>query len=482
MGRDSGGHPRQSELVDEDGAGRDRPRSRGLGAPRAPAASPEDPAPYGWAPIAVIVLVVLVDRIETHLVFGVLSQIQAEWGISDTWAGAIPTASAIAGCLVALPAGYLADRRSRKSVIAVVVAVWSVVTLGSALAVSFAMFFATRVLLGAADSMDGPAASSLLADYYPPATRARVYGWFRLAFFAGGSLGLLFGGVVGGLLGWRAPFLVILLPGLLVAGLCWRLREPARGFTDRLTAADPPGPLPVPPPGRPAEPGAGGGAGERRAKLGRFLAELRGVLATRTLLRMYIGLMMLFSGLSGVFVWLPSYYERVFGLGSAGAGAAAALVTFVGIVGGAWFGGWLGDRWHGVVPGGRVLTGGGGLLAGSLVLAGANVLTVLPAQLAALAAALFLLALAIPTLTAAVADVVRAEVRGAAFALLQLVAVVGFAVGPLAVGAVSDATGLRTAFLVLTAPVVAGSVLVLSGRRFYEEEAAAVLAAARSEN
>ncbi|GAA3470396.1 hypothetical protein [Nonomuraea roseola] len=62
-------------------------------------------APYGWAPLIVLFVVGLVDRVEHNLLSGVLPHVQAEWGFSDTAAGSIPTASALAAALVAIPAG-----------------------------------------------------------------------------------------------------------------------------------------------------------------------------------------------------------------------------------------------------------------------------------------------------------------------------------------------------------------------------------------
>nr|BFE79868.1 hypothetical protein GCM10020093_024690 [Planobispora longispora] len=128
-------------------------------------------------PLAVLFLVGLVDRIEANLLSGLLPMIQAEWKISDTVAGSIPTASALAAAIVTLPAGYLADRYSRTRIIAVVVFCWGLATLGSGLATGFAVFYAMRVFLAAAESIDNPASGSLIADYYPPSRGPRRTGW-----------------------------------------------------------------------------------------------------------------------------------------------------------------------------------------------------------------------------------------------------------------------------------------------------------------
>ena len=69
--------------------------------------------PFGWAPAIVLILVAFVDRIEFSLVAAVLPQLQAEWGFGDAVAGSLPTASAIAAGILAIPAAYIADRHDR---------------------------------------------------------------------------------------------------------------------------------------------------------------------------------------------------------------------------------------------------------------------------------------------------------------------------------------------------------------------------------
>jgi MFS family permease len=441
--------------------------------------------PYGWRPVIVLMLVTLVDRVETSLVAGVLPLLQEEWGFGDTLGGAIPTAAAIAGILVTLPAGYLADRKDRRRLIAVVVAAWSVITMGSAVAVGFGMFFATRVVLGAADSLESPSASSLIADWYPPRTRARAYGLHRMVFFAGGSVGVLLGGLIGELLGWRAAFLAVVVPGALVAWMAHRTPEPPRGGVDRLVAAGVGGAAAHDLDGASDDAGepvaAPDAADEHLAAaaaldggLGVFREQLREILAVRTLRRVFAGLFALFVGIGGIIYWLPTFFDRVHDTGTGLGGTYTALVGLVGIVGGATLGGSLGDRWHGSRRGARVLLGGGGLVAGSVTLGVALLDLPLPARVPLLALSLLLLSIAIPNLTAAIADVLPADRRGAGFALLQLFLALGSAGGPLAVGAASDAAGsLTTAFAVLVAPMVVGSLVVLRARATFEADMAA---------
>ncbi|MEU8362242.1 MFS transporter [Nonomuraea sp. NPDC048882] len=434
-----------------------------FGSPRAGLIDARSRAPFGWAPLVVLFIVGLVDRIEHNLLSGVLPLIQREWGFSDTAAGSIPTAAALAAAVVALPAGYLADRFSRTRIIAIVVFCWAIATLGSGLATGFALFYLMRVFLAAAENIDNPAAGSLLADYYPPASRAKAYGLTRVTTYLGG-VGTLLGGVLAGSFGWRAAFLIMVVPGVLTALLVWFLREPRRGELDRLVAsgesppADPPAAEAKPP----------------------FWAQFRQVVAIPTLIFVCVGLALLSLGLAGVFYWLPTLMVRTFGVGVATAGSLSGLITVAGTLTGTLVGSWLGRKWHGTRKGGRLLAGGGGITAGSVVLAVALSMDSIGALTALVLLACSLMSIAIPNMTACLADVVSAGTRGLGFAVLQLLLTAGAAFGSLVVGIASDRFGsLLSGMYVLIVPMVVGGLLTLGARASFERDANKVLEDAR---
>jgi MFS family permease len=430
-------------------------------------------APYGWAPAVVLFLVGLVDRVEYNLVAAVLPQLQAEWGFSDTVAGSIPTASAIANGLIALPAGYLADRHPRTRIVAVVVLLWGLLTLGAGLVTAFAAFYLLRVLLAAAEAIDNPAGGSLLADYYPPASRAAAYGWWRTSAYLGG-LGLVIGGVLGELLGWRAVFVVMSVPGVVVALLVWRLREPERGYADRLAA------------GAATDPGAGAavpGLAPGVLLPGRDLRrQVRDVVRIPTLWYTGFSLTVMSLALAGLYYWLPTLAQRRWDLGEGAAGAIAGAVSLVGVVGGTLAGARLGraPRLGMALAPWRVVVGGTGLLLMGLLTAPALASPSVGVFAVLLLASAFFGALSIPTLTACVADVIPASDRGVGFAVLQVTATLGLAAGPLMVGIVSDTSdSLLTGMLWLVPLMLVGGVASLAARTLVARDADAVLAAAR---
>lgn len=439
---------------------------------------PERAAPFGWWPAICVGLVALIDRVEANLMAGALPRIQEEFGFSDTEGGAIATAAALAGVVLLIPAGRLADRTRRTWTIAAVVAVWSVLTLGSGLAQSYATLFAVRVFLGGAGLLYNPSGSSLIADYYPGAGRARAYGLERFAYYSGLPLGIMAGGALAQAFGWRMMFFLVAVPGVVIALLCLTVREPVRGLGDRIEAmrtgagnADaPPAAVPDAPPA--AVPTRKGDETVREP----LALQLRTLLAIPTLRSVVLGLTILFFGLGGLFFWMPSYYQRTYDLAEGPAAAIAGGVGLAGMVIGTLLGSRYGDLRHGLSPGWRVHLGAIGLAVGTTGLAGAVLIPALPGQIVFYFLANTGFSIAIPNLTAATADVVSAGRRGLGFAVLQFLITLGGAAGPLLVGAASDLTGsLRGAFTALLLPLLAGTLVVFGGRRHYDTDAARAL-------
>ncbi|WP_030922326.1 MFS transporter [Streptosporangium amethystogenes] len=428
-------------------------------------------APLGWWPAAVIALVSLVDKVEFYLVAGALPLIQAEFGFSDTWGGAISTASLVASTILLLPAGYLADTGRRTGLMAAVVGSWALLTLGSGLAPTFALFFGMRVLLGGASQLYSPPAASLIADYYPPGSRARAYGFERMAYFAGTPIGVVVGGAVGQAYGWRNMFFFVVIPGVLIAALCLTLREPIRGIGDRIGKAQNASGVPGPDAGAAADEVTGAATAEaaEKPRLREVIPQMRYVLTIRPVRLVFIGLGLLFFGISGIMWWLPTFMQRFNGLEVGAAAGIAGGSGLLGIVIGTLLGSRYGDRWQGRYRAWRITLSGGSLLAGTLCFAAAIGVPFLGARIAMFALTNAFFGAAIANLTAGLADLLPAERRGVGFAVLQFTLALSGALGPLLVGAVSDVFGsLLYAFTALLVPAAISGLVVLRARSSYD--------------
>jgi len=122
--------------------------------------------------------------------------------------------------------GLLADRFSRWIIVGSAVILWSLASGGSGLAATFGLLFATRILVGIGEGGYGPAAPTIISDFFPIQTRGRVMAVFYTAIPVGSALGYVIGGLVGAHLGWRWAFFLVTPPGILLGLLCFWQRDP----------------------------------------------------------------------------------------------------------------------------------------------------------------------------------------------------------------------------------------------------------------
>lgn len=203
------------------------------------AATIDVPAVHPGARYAIIVLTAmnLLNYIDRYVPSAVKPLFQKELGFSDAQTAYPLTAFVIVYMLTSPFFGSLADRMSRKVLIALGVALWSVATAGGALATGIVSFILARALVGVGEAAYATIAPSLISDYYPPDRRNRILTIFYVAIPVGAALGFTLGGLIGNAYGWRAALLIVGLPGLIAAGLALMIREPVRGAYDPVPAA-----------------------------------------------------------------------------------------------------------------------------------------------------------------------------------------------------------------------------------------------------
>ncbi len=186
-----------------------------------------------WA-LGVLLAVYVFNMVDRNILNVLLEDIKAELGVSDTQLGLlIGPAFAIFYTFAGLPIARLADSRSRRAVITVGLALWSLMTAVSALVRSFPQLLLARIGVGVGEASCSPAAHSMISDLFPPERRATAFSIYALGGPVGGVVGFLVGGWVAELFGWRPALLVVGLPGIAFALFVWlTLREPPRGVHD----------------------------------------------------------------------------------------------------------------------------------------------------------------------------------------------------------------------------------------------------------
>ena len=174
------------------------------------------------------------NYLDRYVLTGAANVMAKELGFDLSGIGYITTAFLVVYTLCAIPFGIWADRARRKDVVAVSVAVWSIVTAGTVLATNFVTLFLSRMLLGVGEAGYFPAGTALMSDYFSRARRSRVMSWWSTAQLIGILGGYGLGGALAGLYAgsWRLAFLFTGIPGLVLAFLVWRVREPRRNQAD----------------------------------------------------------------------------------------------------------------------------------------------------------------------------------------------------------------------------------------------------------
>src|ERR1039457_6535585 len=171
----------------------------------------------------------LFNYLDRYVLSAVLPPMQKDLAINDEQAGRLVTAFMI-GYFVTSPVfGWLGDRWSRKWLIAAGIVVWSVGTILTGFAATFAMMLAFRALVGLGEASYATISPSLISDSYAPAKRNNALTIFYVAIPVGAALGTILGGFIAAKWGWRHAFIWAGAPGLLRALVMLPFAQPTRG-------------------------------------------------------------------------------------------------------------------------------------------------------------------------------------------------------------------------------------------------------------
>ena len=367
--------------------------------------------------------------------------------------GSLATAFLLSYMLLAPVFGWLADRFSRWWLIAGGVALWSLASGASGLAQTFGVLLITRVFVGIGEAAYGPAAPTIISDLYPVEKRGRMLSFFYIAIPVGSALGYAFGGGIAQHYGWRWPFYLVTLPGLVLAVLCLFMRDP-RGVRARHESA------PARPPIRAADVFA----------LFRIPSYVFNT-AAMTAATFAIG---------GISFWLPRYLFKDRAADFGGAPNLGQLnLTFgaITVVAGllaTLAGGWAGDRLRARFASSYFLVSGGSMLL-AFPATVAMLWTPFPTAWVLVFLTVFFLFFNTGPANAALANVTPPATRATAFALnILLIHAFGDAISPPLIGWIAGHSDMRTAFLVVSATTLLAGVFWLIGTRTLARDTARI--------
>ena len=152
-----------------------------------------------------------------------------EFALNDTQVGILTTAFTLLYAVIGVPLGRIADRASRKKLLAGGVSVWSLLMATSAIASGYGLLLFSRLGVAVGEAVCAPAATSWLGDLFPAERRSRALATFMLGIPIGGGLSFLLGGPLAQAFGWRLAMALAAAPALLLVPALLLLDEPGRG-------------------------------------------------------------------------------------------------------------------------------------------------------------------------------------------------------------------------------------------------------------
>lgn len=274
------------------------------------------------ATLWILLIVYIFNFIDRQIVNILAEPIAKDLKLSDTQIGLMTgIAFALFYTVLGLPIARYADRPStnRPRLIAVALAIWSAMTALCGLANNFVQLLLARVGVGVGEAGCTPAAHSLISDIVPKERRASALGFYALGIPIGSVLGLMIGGLLVDALGWRHAFMIVGLPGVVMALVVWLVLKDPRQLT-QLTAAAPPPRIST-----------------RDA--------LKSIFSSRAMVLLLVAASSAAFLSYGKGVWATIYFQRTYGLSPGQVGLWFGIVNGAGGILGTWLSGKIADKY-----------------------------------------------------------------------------------------------------------------------------------------
>jgi len=383
------------------------------------------PSKHLWFVVIVFFAFMLLHQCDKLLIGPLTSQIMATFRINEAQMGAVVTGALIVGAVCYPIWGYLYDRYARAKLLALASFIWGSTTWLSAIAPTYGAFIATRASTGIDDS-SYPGLYSLIADYFEPQMRGKIYGLLQIAQPLGYMLGMLLGLLLSGALGWRGIYYLTGSLGIVLAVIIFFfVREVPRGKSEPELAD------------------------LEQVGIYRFNWETaKGLFKKRSLVLLFI------QGFFGVFpwnvitYWFFRYLETERGYSSQAVFTTMAIAVLV-LSSGYFVGGAMGDFLFKRTPRGRALVSMTAVLAGAILLA---ITMAVPVEnqmlfLVLLSFTALVIPFASPNVVSTVYDITLPEVRSTAMAVQYFIESAGAALAPLMAGIIAVLYSLHDAIL-----------------------------------
>jgi MFS family permease len=404
---------------------------------------------YAWYALTLLMTVYVLNFLDRQIIYMFFQPIKGELVFTDLQLALLSTTPfVIFYTVLGIPFGRIADKGSRTKLIAAGLAIWSLFSGLTGFADGFWTLFACRLMVGVGEATLGPAAISLLADYFPPSKRATVTSIYSMGIALGAGLAALGGGYLSNY-GWRKAFWIVGFPGLAFAVLVFILREPPRTTPAASTEEN------------------------------YSSADWRKLIANKPFIFLCLGYGLLGLATNNISVWGPTYFYRMFGTEISTYGYWAGIGALLAGVPATLFGGVIADRFRRRSRGGRMHYGALLSLVSIpcwlVILFSDNFYLMIPFVFILLFAALGWLG----AVAADATEIAGANLRGLAVAIYFFtINIAAYLIGSILIGKLSDSFGsaanpsmMRYAILVCPVSCLLSAILLFFGGKSLEKSA-----------
>jgi len=328
---------------------------------------------------------------------------------------------------------------------------WSIATGLGAFSQSFRHLFITRSVVGIGEAGYAPGGSAMMSALYPQEKRSLMMGLWNASIPLGSAIGVAIGGIIAAHWGWRHALGIVAIPGLIIAILFFFIKDYKTIGLERTVEI----------PSKSLE------RKKVRMSIQDTLAEF---LSKPSLILTYFGMAGVVFTTTSLLTWLPTYFHRVQGVLEKDAGVKASAVMLFAIIG-APLGGYITDRWRKKQINARLLVPTiTSLLSAILMFLAFSVFNGQIQYLILLSMGVSITAFIAAT-GAVTQDVVHPGLRAMSYAIAVVIQnLLGASLGPIVMGAISDATDIQTAFTFLPVALLIAAALFFAGSFYYEKD------------
>jgi len=396
-------------------------------------------------------LLYMFDYIDRMVITSLFPFLKVDWHLTDTQCGMLISAVYWSIVLFTFPVSILVDRWSRRKTIGLMAVVWSFATGFGAFSGSFRHLFVARTVIGVGEAGYAPGGSAMMSALYPQEKRSWMMGLWNASIPLGSAIGVAIGGIIAAKWGWRHAMGIVALPGFIIAILFFFVKDyKTIGLEKTEVKLD---------------------KAERRKKVRMSIKDMiTEFLEKPSLIFTYFGMAAVIFTTTSLLTWLPTYFHRVQNMPIGPAGIKSSAIMLFAIIG-APLGGYIADRWRRKQINARLLVPAlTSLLSAILMFLSFSVFRGQIQYMILLSMGISITAF-IAAAAAVTQDVVHAGLRAISYAVAVVIQnLLGASLGPIVMGAISDATNIQTAFTFLPLALLLASALFFAGSFYYAKD------------